>query len=307
MKTILGTGQVGLALLNILMKDYPTEEILVINRSGKINLPLPENVRLLAVDVTNKEAMMNIAKQSELIFSCTDVPYQMWHEFYPAITVALDHALKNSTARLVIADNLYSYGNVKGANMNEKFPHHATTRKGIIRANMIQKLLNDANEYKNRVAFVKAADFIGPGIYKGLFGTDFLHRLQQQKTLFMYGDLNLPHTFTYINDFAQAMINVGTANDSFGQIWHAPNATAMSLDKWIHLFEVHTSSKANILSIPKFVIKLASHFNTMIRELYELSYQFEYPYLVDHTKYVSRFGDHSTSPSIIVKETVQYR
>lgn len=54
------------------------------------------------------------------------------------------------------------------------------------------------------------------------------------------------------------------------------------------------------------MVKAAGLFDTTIRELYELSYQFEYPYLVDHFKYINRFENHSTYPSVIVKETVQW-
>jgi nucleoside-diphosphate-sugar epimerase len=152
------------------------------------------------------------------------------------------------------------------------------------------------------VAFVKAADFIGPRIHKGIFGTDFLHSVYNGKTVRLFGNIALPHTFTYINDFAAAMINVGTANDTFGQIWHVPNAPALSLDKWVHLFEVVTNKKIKKTVTPKFVIRIAGLFNSFIKELYEMAYQFEYPYLVNHDKYVSRFGNHATYPSDIVKE-----
>jgi nucleoside-diphosphate-sugar epimerase len=120
------------------------------------------------------------------------------------------------------------------------------------------------------------------------------------------GKIELPHTFTYISDFAQAIVNVGNAADAFGQLWHAPNATAVSIDKWIHLFQLFTGEKVEIKVLPKFVVRIAGIFNSLIREFYELAYQFEYPYLVDHSKYTNRFGDHSTSPSVIVKETVQW-
>jgi nucleoside-diphosphate-sugar epimerase len=156
------------------------------------------------------------------------------------------------------------------------------------------------------VAFVKAADFIGPRIHKGIFGIDFLHSVYNGKTVRLFGNIELPHTFTYINDFAAAMINVGTAHDTFGQIWHVPNAPALSPDKWVHLFEVIANKKIKKSVTPKFIIKIAGLFNSFIKELYEMAYQFEYPYLVNHDKYLNRFGNHITYPSEIVKETVAW-
>jgi nucleoside-diphosphate-sugar epimerase len=156
------------------------------------------------------------------------------------------------------------------------------------------------------VAFVKAADFIGPGIHKGIFGIDFLNRVCHGKTVRLFGDITIPHTFTYIKDFAAGIINIATANDTFGQVWHVPNAPALSLYKWVHLFKVIGNKKIKTSVTPKFVIRMAGLFNPFVKELYEMAYQFEYPYLVNHDKYVRRFGNHATYPSDIVKETIAW-
>lgn len=304
MKTILGTGQLGLAILQSLLDKNPQEKIRLVNRSGKLHTPIPENVQVTAADVTSPTDLEAIAAKSEVIFSCTDMAYDQWANFYSATAHALAHALRHTTAKLVFADNLYSYGNVAGAEMHEKMPHAAKTKKGKIRAGVINTLLLSGEEFNSRVAFVKAADFIGPHIHKGLFGKDFLDQVYAGKTIRLFGNIALPHTFTYIHDFATAMINVAGADDAFGQIWHVPNAPALSLDKWLHLFEIITDKGIKKSVVPKFIIKLAGLFNPFIKELYEMAYQFEYPYLVNHDKYTSRFGDHITYPSDIVKATV---
>lgn len=305
MKTILGTGQLGIAVMEALLKVKPEEPITLVNRTGKLPMALPAHVKLIAADVTDNNDMEKIAQQSTVIFSCTDVPYQLWKTFYPATANALAHAMRNSETKLVVADNMYSYGNVKGENMQEEMPHAASTQKGIIRTSVINTLLLSGERFCERVAFVKAADFIGPGIHKGIFGIDFLDRLYEGKRILLSGNIALPHTFTYIHDFAAAIVTIGNAPDTFGQLWHVPNAPAMSLDKWIHLFEVVTNKKAKVTVVPKLLLLLAGLFDTLLHELYELAYQFEYPYLVDHSKYENRFGNHSTYPSDIVKETVQ--
>jgi nucleoside-diphosphate-sugar epimerase len=306
MKTILGTGQLGLAIMQLLLDKNPDENIILVNRTGKLNIPIPKNVEIIAADATSKTDMKAIAGRSEVIFSCTDMPYDKWADFYPATANALAFALSETNAKLVFADNLYSYGNVSGKEMKEQMPHSAKTKKGKIRAGVINTLLYSGEPFNNRVAFVKAADFIGPRIHKGVFGKDFLDNVYNEKTVRLFGNIELPHTFTYIKDFAAAMINVGTANDTFGQIWHVPNAPALSPDKWMHLFEVIANKKIKKTVTPKFVIRIAGLFNSFIKELYEMAYQFEYPYLVNHDKYLNRFGNHITYPSDIVKETVEW-
>lgn len=305
MKTILGTGQLGLVILQTLLDKNRDEKILLVSRSGKLSIPIPPNIELIAADITCKATMESIAQKSTVIFSCTDVPYNQWGEFYPRAAEALAHAISNSNSKLVFADNLYSYGNVRGREMNEHMAHSATTKKGRIRTEVINTLLYSGQEWSKKVAFVKAADFIGPHIYKGVFGTAFLDSIYSGKTVWLFGNITLPHTFTYIRDFATAMINVGTSDGTFGQIWHVPNASALSPDKWMHLFEVISNKKIRKKLIPKAIIRIAALFSPFIRELYEMAYQFEYPYLVNHDKYINRFGNHAAYPSDIVKDTIE--
>ena len=75
MKTILGTGQLGLAIMQLLLDKNPDEKILLVNRTGKLNIPIPQNVQVTAADVTSKTDMAAIAGRSDIIFSCTDMPY----------------------------------------------------------------------------------------------------------------------------------------------------------------------------------------------------------------------------------------
>lgn len=306
MKVILGTGQLGMAIMEVLLQNNPEEKILMVNRSGSLEKTTPHNVEILAADVTNSHDMERIAQQATFMFSCTDVPYQSWSRFYPAAVAALAHALSKTKAKLVFADNMYSYGNVLGAELHENLPHTAKTNKGMIRASVINTLLRTGQGFSERVAFVKGADFIGPNIHKGIFGKDFLEKLTQHKTILLFGNADVPHAFTYIKDFAKAMVNVGTATDTFGQVWHVPNAPAISPKTWVQLFETETNQKAKVMVLPKVAVWATGLFNPLVREFLELSYQFEYPYLVNHSKYVARFGDHSTNPLAIVQETTKW-
>ena len=113
----------------------------MVNRTGKLNIPIPQNVQVTAADVTSKTEMAAIACRSDVIFSCTDMPYDKWADFYPAAATALAYALSETNTKLVFADNLYSYGNVARKEMDEQMPHSAKTKKGKIRAGVIITLL----------------------------------------------------------------------------------------------------------------------------------------------------------------------
>lgn len=304
MITILGTGQVGRAIFEYLQLQMPKKEVLLVNKSGKVSFDLPKGVSVLACDVSVKKNLVSIFQKSEIVFSCTDAPYQFWSSFYPLLSEAMVEGLMNSDAKLVFADNMYSYGNLKGKIIHERLPHVAMTKKGEIRATIIKNF--DKYKVHNRVAIVKSSDFIGPHIEKGIFGIDFLKSIYKLKMVYLPSSTILPHHFTFIEDFAKAMVLIAFEPESFHQIWHVPNAEAISQSNWIEIFEQETKLKIKFRSIPKFMIKLIGLFNPFIRELNELSYQFEYPYLIDSQKFIQKFGDISTSPSEIVKKTIQW-
>ncbi|MDX2067745.1 MAG: hypothetical protein SFV55_04920 [Haliscomenobacter sp.] len=304
MIVILGTGQVGRALLDQLQMAKPGSNILLVNRQGKVDFDLPSGTNILGLDATVPEHLIDLFRKAEIVFSCTDVPYQFWGKFYPLLSHAMVEGLKHSEAKLVFADNLYSYGNLKGALIHEGLEHLAQTQKGKIRT----ALINDfaTNGVSNRVAIVKASDFIGPRIEKGLFGVDFLNSIHHHKTVYLPGKVQLPHHFTFIEDFAKAMLAVAFDAEAYHQIWHVPNASAISQSAWIDLFSQYTGLKIKYRSIPAIALRLAGVFNPFVAELNELSYQFQYPYLVGSQKFVERFGDISTPPDVIVQKTVEW-
>lgn len=204
----------------------------------------------------------------------------------------------------MFADNMYSYGNWRGNVLTEDLLHNAQTEKGKIRAAVIHKFAN--SPINERVTIVKSSDFIGMRIVKGIFGVGFLNDIFANKTVNLFGNPKLPHHFSFINDFAKAMLLVAFENDTYNTIWHVPNAPAITPFDWLRLFEQSTSLNIKHRTVPKLAIQLLGLFNPFIKELSELSYQFEYPYLIDSSKFIKRFGDISTKPEVIVQQTIEW-
>ncbi|MDX1905454.1 MAG: NAD-dependent epimerase/dehydratase family protein [Bacteroidia bacterium] len=304
MIVILGTGQVGRAVLDQLQGTNPGTEILLVSKSGKAPFDLPPGTRIVGADATRPDSLIALFESADRVFSCTDVPYTAWSTFYPALAVAMTEGLRHTKAKLVFADNLYSYGNLKGQPIHEGLSHSAHTRKGRIRAELLARFGQQGVD--DRVAVVKSSDFIGPRIEKGLFGVDFLRALHRGQTVNLPGNLRLPHHFTFIEDFARAMVRVGLAEDAFQQTWHVPNAPAISPEAWVALFEQQTGRRIRYRAIPKLAVTAAGLFNAFVRELDELSYQFEYPYVVNSDKFIARFGDISTPHEKVVQETLRW-
>lgn len=302
MITILGTGQIGSELYNKITRDYKNVHKYIISKSGKVKFLLDDHTKVIALDVTRPDSLIEIFQNSKIVFNCTDVPYQDWGSFYPKLTIAIINGLKKSNAKMVFADNMYSYGNLKGSVITEILPHSAETNKGKIRAQVINDFIE--NGVFDRVAMVKASDFIGPNIHKGIFGNDFLKNVYNNKSVYLFGNSNVPHTYTYISDFAEALLKIANADDTFGQVWHVPNATPISNREWVKLFEKETGKEIKVSIASKPILRIIGLFNKLVNELLELAYQFDYAYLISHEKFEKRFGNIATSHQEIVKETV---
>lgn len=304
MIVILGTGQVGSAVFYQIQNVMPETEVLLVNRSGKVDFKIPASTKVIGLDVTVTQNLIEVFAKAELVFSCTDVPYSDWGSFYPDLTRSMIAGLKHSNAKLVFADNMYSYGNLKGKLIHEGLSHFAKTKKGKIRADLIREL--NQSGFANRIVIVKSSDFTGPGIVKGLFGVDFLHQVYGQKKVNLPGMVTLPHHFTFISDFAKAMVIVGMDREAFGQIWHVPNAPAVSQTEWLRLFSQHTGIAIRYRTIPKMVIRVVGLFNSFVKELLELAYQFEFPYLIQSQKFIAKYGDISTPLEEQVIQTIAW-
>ena len=282
MTTILGSGPLAIALTKALLRLNPNERITLINTNRTGKMMTHNDVCAVARDITAQNNGGDIATRPQLIFDCTGVPCRDSRISDAAKVCDLERALRGSSARLVLARTHNVYNDMPG--------------------NILQ---NSNGELIQYVAIVKATNVIGPEIDTGIFGIDFLNNLYKHNRFWFSQKLDHPYSFTYIDDFAKALIRVGSATDTFGHIWHAPQTPAMSLDKWVHLFEVNTSRKARMIILPRKLSQFVNLFRSRISRLADLC-EVQDRDQVYHSKYTDRFGNDVTYPSTIVKQIVQW-
>ena len=106
----------------------------------------------------------------------------------------------------------------------------------------------------------------------------------------MLGDIDLPHTYTYIGDFAQALITLAEAPAAYGEAWHVPNAPTQSTRAFIDEVERQIGQPIKVRTAGKNMISLLGVFNPLLREFKEMYYEFSEPYIVDDSKYRTAFA-----------------
>ncbi len=217
---VLGSGPAGSTLAAELQRRGHTVR-LVDRRAASEPMP---GIELVAADLSDKAAAVEATAGADVIYHCVNVAYHLQVELMPLLGSAILHAAVINQARLVVMDTLYPYGPGDGSPMTEQTPWAAITRKGRLRAMLDQMYLDAHTSGKASVVAGRAADFYGPGVTNStLAGAVFPAALTGQPVLTL-GDIDLPHSYTYIRDVAAGLATLGEHPDTDGRIWHLPTA-----------------------------------------------------------------------------------
>lgn len=287
MQTILGsTGVIGRGLAREL-KHY-TDCVRLVSRSPqKIN----DNDELMSADITDAGQTFSAVEGSDVVYLTAGLKYdvRIWAEQWPKIMDNVIRACKKHGARLVFFDNVYMYGRVYGW-MTEETPFNPVSRKGEIRAQIAQRLIDEYRSDSLDAVIVRSADFYGPGAATSVFNLLALDRLKNNKSAQWLFNADMPHSMTYSSDAARATAIIGNTIEAYNQTWHLPtDHNALSGKEYIGIASELLGVEPSLQVLKMWQIKLAGIFDRTIKELPELSYQNEYAYLFDSSKFEKHF------------------
>jgi len=302
--TILGAnGSIANELVPVLIAN--NEKIRLVSRN-------PEPVagaETVAADATNYEQVLNAVQGSDVVYLLIGLDYniKVWQEKWPKIMRNAIDACKAANAKLIFFDNVYMYGKVSTA-MTEETPYKPVSKKGEVRAEIATMLLNEMKAGNIKGLIARAADFYGPGAgAKSVVGVLAFDKLVKGKTPQIFVNADLAHSYTFTTDAAKALYILAQHDEAVGQTWHVPTASpALTSREFIGLIAKETNGTKKLQVIPKFMIKMISWFNPLMKELYEMLYQNEYAYVFDSTKFEKAFNFKPTSYEQGVKETVEW-
>jgi len=301
---IFGTGPLGLWVMHTLAEKGA--QVTLVNRKGEIGQKLPEQVEIVAGDATDSSIVHQICKEADAVFHCAMPPYTEWPDKFPPLTKGILEGVSRAGAKLIYGDNLYMYGYTKDKPIFENLPYNATGHKGKVRAQMAEALLDAHKSGKIKVVIGRGSDFYGPQVLNSGLGEMFFKSALSGKPANLLGNIDLPHTYTYIKDFARALVKLSENDKATGQIWHIPNATTMTTRQLVELVEKEIGQSIKIRTAGRLMVTLLGLFNPMIKEVKEMMYEWEHPYIVDHSKYEQTFGIDVTPHEVAIKETVAW-
>ncbi|WP_454700016.1 NAD-dependent epimerase/dehydratase family protein [Arthrobacter humicola] len=300
---IFGTGAIGLATFDALQRRGRT--VRLVNRSGQARVP--EGIEVAAGDASDPAFTRDAARGAAVVYQTLNPPYSQWSTQFPALQSGVLAAAESSGARLVSVENVYMYGRPDGRTLTEDRANNAHTKKGQLRARMSQELLAAHRAGRVQVAIGRASDYFGPrGGAQSNLGDRAFPAALAGKTANVLGDPDQPHTYTYIPDIGEGLAVLGEHPDAPGEIWHLPNDpdTRTTRELVDIIYKLAGQPSAKLRTLPPLLLRGLSLFNPTIRELLEMQYQFEEPFIVDSSKITDRLGLTATPIDEALAETL---
>jgi nucleoside-diphosphate-sugar epimerase len=298
---IFGTGPLGSSVAKeLLQQGY---QVRMVNRSGRTTVQGTETV---AGDAYSIDFTRRVTEGAAVVYQCAQPAYHRWAEEFPALQGCILEGAAANKAKLVIADNLYMYGDPHGRIINESSPEEPHTKKGKVRKAMADAALAAHQAGKLQVVLSRPSHYFGPGY--AISGDMLFKKALQGKAMLFLGRLDLPHSFSYVPDAGKAMAILGTSQQAWGQIWIPPVQPALTQLEFAQRIwqAAGHSGKAKTQRLSRFMTRLAGVFVPAIRESVEMLYEFEKPYVVDSTKFERAFGVRATPTDEAIRQTMEY-
>lgn len=288
---IVGAGTNGQELAELLASRG--EEVLLLSRRG--TTCQAEGVSALAIDASNAESLAQVAQGASAIYNVANPPYHRWTEDWPPLSQALIEAAEQSGAVLVTLSNLYGYGPVDEP-MSEATPLAAMSVKGQVRAKMWRDALAAHEADRIRCTELRASDFYGPRLTdQGYLGERAVPRVLSGKGVQVIGNPDLAHSWTYVPDVVAALATAASDERAWGKAWHVPTAPARSAREMVGaLANAAGVATPRVSGLPNWLLSMLGVFSPTMRELKEISYQFNAPFILDSSAYTECFGQQPT-------------
>jgi nucleoside-diphosphate-sugar epimerase len=300
---VFGAGQIGTPLARLLHERG--REVRIVRRSGGG----PEGVPVLHGDAGDTTFTTEATRGASVVYHCMNPAYdaKVWARELPRILDSLIAAAGRAGARLVVLDNLYALGRPSGKPLSEDSPVAPASRKGEIRARVSERLFEADRRGQVHAVGGRASDFYGPGGTATYFGDAFWPNALKDGVAQVFANPDTPHTYHYTHDVAAGLASLAEAPDDVtGRWWMLPAAPADSTRAMIARLGRALGRDLRIRRLPKVVLSLASPFVPILRELAEMGYQWDEPFVVDDRRFRERFGATPVSPETGARETVAW-
>ncbi len=304
MQTILGAnGTIG----SVLAKELTayTNQIRLVSRNPK---KVNETDELFPADLSDANQVEKSIEGSEVVYLLVGFDYniKVWQDKWPKLMRATIDACIKYKAKLVFFDNVYMYDKNAIPHMTENSVINPPSKKGAVRKEIADMLLNEVKSGKLTALIARSADFYGPNNDKSFLIEIVYKNIKKGKKPNWLIDANKKHSFTYTPDAAKATALLGNTVDAYNQVWHLPtDKNTLTGKEMVALFAKEMNVETKISILPLWLLKILGLFIPIMKEMPEMMYQYDRDYFFDSSKFDKRFNFKSTTYQEGVKLTIE--
>jgi nucleoside-diphosphate-sugar epimerase len=238
--------------------------------------------RTKVVESEDRAALTEAARGADVLLHALNTPYPQWNRLaLPHLYAAID-AAEATGATLMFPGNVYNYGAAMPEVLDETTPMLPTTRKGILRETMEQRL-REAADRGVRAIVVRAGDFFGGG--RGAWFDLVIARDIAHGRITYPGPLNTSHAWAYLPDLAATMVRIAERRADLGAFatFGFPGHTVTGHELAAAIAQA-TGHEIGIERMRWWLVRSIGRLMPMGRELAELEYLWRVPHRVSGEK-----------------------
>lgn len=300
---VFGAGPLGIAVVRALQARGRRTRL--VTRGGRRAIGSAEPAEWVEADATDASSAQRACTGAAVVYHCAGAPYQRWAELLPRMMDGIAGAARVAEAKLIYADNAYLYGKVSGP-MREDLPSNPNTRKGRVRAELADRLLDAHARGALRAAIGRGSDFFGPNVLLSHAGSRLFPQALAGKRADVLGAPDKLHTFTYVEDFGQALVALGERDEALGKAWHVPSADAVSLRAFLEQVYRLAGHDPALRFVPRWMVAALAPFDPTLREVKEMLYQLEEDFVLDSARFTRTFGLSATPLDDAIRATLAW-
>ncbi|MFT3750278.1 MAG: NAD-dependent epimerase/dehydratase family protein [Agriterribacter sp.] len=305
MQTILGAGGDIGNLLAKELKQYTQKIRLVARNPQQVN----GDDELYTANLFNADEVNAAVKGSEAVYLTAGLKYNLnvWQKQWPVIMQNVIDACINHNCKLVFFDNVYMYDKTAIPDMTEQSPVNPPSKKGKVRAQLVQMINKAMTEKGLKAIIARSADFYGPGAKNGILNILVINNYVKGKAANWQSDVHKIHSTTYTPDAAKATALLGNTESAYNQVWHLPtSAERLTGKQIIELAAQIANRKPSYMVLRPFLMAVIGFFSGQIKELVEMQYQNNQDYFFNSNKFNKAFHFTPTSYKEGIRQTMEY-
>jgi nucleoside-diphosphate-sugar epimerase len=240
------------------------------------------------IETRDRTVAVTAARGADIVLHALNPSYTEWAKHALPLTYSAIEVAESAGATLMFPGNVYNFGAAMPPALDESTPMNPTSRKGRMRVEMEQRML-EASDRGMRAIILRAGDFFGRG--RGSWFDLVVAKDINNGRITYPGPLDLVHAWCYLPDFIECLLRLAEKRVSFGpfETFGFPGH-AVTGREFTTAIAKAAQRPLQVKQINWWMIHTLGRLTKMGRELSEIGYLWQVPHRISGAKLEAAIG-----------------